>query len=948
MTCPHCQASNPEGAVRCASCDGLMPSRGEAETLAGTTPAATAAAPTVQKASAATGVLSPPPRSGSGTPPAGVSSASAFESTLALGAGAEFGPRYRIESLIGKGGMGRVYRAYDKELDRMVALKLLRPDLTSEPSAVQRFKQELLLASKISHRNILRIHDLGDVAGVKFISMAYVEGNDLYQVLRKQGRLPVDRVVKIGRQLCEALEAAHGEGVVHRDLKPQNVLIDQAGNAYVSDFGLAKSLAAGAAGMTYTGELLGTPRYMSPEQVEGKPTDHRSDLYALGLILYEMATGELPFRGDSAQQEMFQRLRLEPKNPKLLNPDLPDYLARIILRCLQKDPARRYQHAREILTDLEAARAPAPSRSVQISLPMPTRRGWFVAAGALLILVMLALAIPPVRNFILRRPAGTVTPAGIPALTQGKYLAVLPFRVLGDPASLGYVADGLVEALSAKLFQLKDARVASAAAVEKASKRDSLEKTARALGVNLLIHGTVQGTGEKIRIVVNLEDVAGGRRLWSEEFSGVTQDLLTLEDQIYSKMVAALDLKPTSEELARGASHPTENIEAYDLYLKGRNAMRGQQDVKNVQAAIRFYEEALKRDSRFALAYAGVADASLLVYRETKDSFWSAKALAAAQQARALNDRQPEIHLALGSVYKASGRSAEAIAELKRALEMAPNSDEGYRRLAAAYLATGRSLEAIQAYQKAIEINPYYWVNQNSLGTAYFQLGDYEKCLQAFRRVVELDAENADGYNNLGAASLLAGRFQEAVEPLQRALQLTPTGEAYSNLGIAYFYLKRYDQAIPLYEKAVELVPNADMFVGNLAEAYRWAGQRDRATAAYNRAISLAYKDLEVNPRDAFTKGRLALWYAKKGDPRQALKFVAEARAIDPADVQLMYFQAQIFSWANDKAKALGALREAFGKGLRPAIAEAEPDLQNLHTDSRFQKLVKEFTPRPD
>ncbi len=948
MICSHCGANNSPGALSCERCGGVFPVANDAETVAGSGPAAPAASPAARKPFSAAALLSPPPGTPSGTPPSEIAKPSAAELSLALKPGTEFGPRYRIESLIGEGGMGRVYRAYDKELDRTVALKLLRPALTTEASAVQRFKQELLLASKISHKNILRIHDLGDAGGVKFISMAYVEGEDLHRVLSKQGRLPVNRAVHIARQLCGALAAAHTEGVVHRDLKPQNVLIDQADNVYVSDFGLAKSLEADTAGMTRTGEILGTPRYMSPEQVEGKPTDHRSDLYALGLILYEMGTGEPPFRGDSGWQVMYQRLKQDPKNPKLLNPELPDYFVRIILRCLERDPAQRYQHAREILADLEAARAPSPSRSVQISLPMPTRRGWFVAAGALLILVMLALAIPPVRNFVFRRPSEAGPPAGIPALTQGKYLAVLPFRVLGDPASLGYVADGLVEALSAKLFQLKDARVASAAAVEKASKKESLEKTARALGVNLIVHGTVQGTGEKIRIIVNLEDVAGGRRLWSEEFSGVTQDLLTLEDQIYIKMVAALDLKPTSEELARGATHPTENIEAYDLYLKGRNAMRGQQDVKNIEAASRFYEEALKKDPGFALAYAGIADASLLMYRETKDSFWSAKALAAAQQARALNDRQPEIHLALGSVYKASGRTAEAIAELKRALEMAPNSDEGYRRLAAAYLATGRSLEAIQAYQKAIEINPYYWVNQNSLGTAYFQLGDYEKCLQAFRRVVELDAENADGYNNLGAAALLAGQFQQAVEPLEKALNFTPTADTYSNLGIAFFYLKRYDRAIPLYEKAVELVPNSDVFVGNLAEAYRWSGERGRAAGLYDRAISLAYKDLQVNPRDAFAKGRLALWYAKKGDLRQALKFIAEARAIDPADVQLIYFQAQIFALSNDTGRALGALREAFGKGLRPSIAQAEPDLQALQADPRFQKLVREFAVRSD
>jgi serine/threonine protein kinase len=228
-------------------------------------------------------------------PPAGASMAQpdASVSLAAIGPGMQFGPRYRIESVIGEGGMGKVYKAYDKDLDRTVALKVVRPELASDPNSMQRFKQELLLASRISHRNILRIHDLGDVSGMKFISMAYVDGKDLHDLLAEPGRLPIDRTVIIAKQLASALEAAHSEGVVHRDLKPRNVLIDATDHVYVSDFGLAKSLEGDTATqMTRAGEVLGTPQYMSPEQAESKPADHRSDIYSYGVILYEMGTGE--------------------------------------------------------------------------------------------------------------------------------------------------------------------------------------------------------------------------------------------------------------------------------------------------------------------------------------------------------------------------------------------------------------------------------------------------------------------------------------------------------------------------------------------------------------------------------------------------------------------------------------------------------------------------------
>src|SRR5271169_917468 len=257
--------------------------------------------------------------------------------------------------MIGAGGMGNVYKAFDKELSRTVALKTLLPELVGDYLLTQRFKQELLLASKISHKNILRIHDMGEVGEVKFITMAYVEGQDLHQILLETPKLPFERVMSFSRQLADALAAAHAEGVVHRDLKPHNILVAKNDQIYVSDFGLAKSFEENAIGMTRTGAFLGTPRYMSPEQVEGKPADQRSDLYAYGLILYEMVTGDVPFTGESTLKVMYQRIQEKPKSPKIANPALPNWVVRIIMRCLEKEVETRYQSAYEILADLQGA-----------------------------------------------------------------------------------------------------------------------------------------------------------------------------------------------------------------------------------------------------------------------------------------------------------------------------------------------------------------------------------------------------------------------------------------------------------------------------------------------------------------------------------------------------------------------------------------------------------------
>jgi len=854
--------------------------------------------------------------------------------------------------LLGKGGMGEVYKAYDKELDRTVAIKLVLSALAEEPETMQRFKQELLMASKVSHKNILRIHDLGDVDGVKFISMAYVEGEDLHHVLKREGRLPLERVLKITRQLCGALAAAHAEDVVHRDLKPQNVLIDKADNIYVSDFGLAKSLEAGAAGMTRTGDLLGTPRYMAPEQALRKRVDHRADLYSLGLIIYEMATGRVPFTGDSAIQVMLMRINEKPKSPKEFNPDLPDYMVRVIMRCLEREPERRYQSANEILADLDAERAsPAGAslsmRSVQINLPVPERGnwGWFAGAAALLVLIV-AFAIPPVRRFVLRQPAPATTTtsavSGVPPLSQGKYLAVLPLRVLGGDASLNYIAEGLSDALTARLFQIREVHLTSS--TDKVNLADPLDKIARQLGANMVLRGDLQSSGDQIRIIVNLQDVADNKPVWGEEFSGSSRDVLALEDKIFARLAPALELRPDDIALASAAPHPTENNDAYQLYLKGNNAMHGAHDAKEVQNAADYYQNALNKDPSFALAYAGLADANLQMYRMTNQDLWATHAVGAAQQAQHLNDSLPEVHFSLGSVYYSTGKYPQAIAELNHALQLAPNSDEAYRRLGNAYLAAGQKDQALGALQKAVENNPYYWNNYSALGIACFNVGEYDKALAAFKHVTELEPDNPVGYEDMANVYITQGKSKDSIPPLQKALSLQSSSDIYLNLGTAYFFLRQFDDAIKMADKAVELNPNDQMAMGNLADAYRWSGQSAHAAESYRKAIALANTALTVNPSDAATMGTLALYYAKTGDASQALSLALRARSLGKDDVNVIYDEAVVYVLTGHTPDALKTLREAFQKGLVPNFANSDPQLDSLKNNPEFENLVKEFT----
>jgi tetratricopeptide (TPR) repeat protein/TolB-like protein/tRNA A-37 threonylcarbamoyl transferase component Bud32 len=908
MNCPQCSTINPDYAESCSHCGSLI--SGSTDTVQVT-------------------------------------------DTTALSAGTDFGTRYRIVSLLGQGAMGRVYKAFDKDLERAVAIKVVRPGMMAESDALRRFKQELLLASKVSHKNILRIHDLGEVGDIKFISMAYVEGSDLNKIIRDNPKMPFERILSFSEQLADALAAAHAEGVIHRDLKPQNILVAGDDHLYVSDFGLAKSFEEDAVGMTRTGVFLGTPLYMSPEQVEGKPADQRSDIYSYGLILYEMVTGAVPFTGDSTFKVMYDRLKTKPKSPRLQNPEIPAWFDRIIMRSLEKQPETRYQNANEILADLRGSRAPTASRSIQITLPEFSNRSWMWWTGwvgGAVALLASVFAIPPVRHLILRQGGSAQTGsqvAGVPALSAGKFVAVLPFKVLGDEQTLGYVAEGLNEALSAKLFQLKDLRMASDSSLTNISDKDPLEKIARSLGVNLIVDGLIQGGADKMSIIVNLHDIADGTKVWSQEFSGVPKDVLSIEDQISTQLVTALQLKPSDEEMARASERPTDNIDAYDLYLRGRQALKGPDRTKAAQAALDFFQQAIQKDSGFALAYTGVSDASLLMYENSKDSFWAQKATGAAQRAEQLKDNLPEVHFALGSVYQQTGQTTQAIAEFDRGLKLAPNSDTGYMRMGQAYAQAGQQEQAIATFKKGIEVNPYYWMLHNQLGSAYFSIGENEKALEEFKKVTELEPDNVTGWNNVASMYERMDQYQDSIPAFQKSIQLSPTWLAYCNLGNVYTTLKQYPQAIDALQKSVALGPNQEACVGNLADAYRYSGQTDKAKETYEKAIALAFQELQVNPQNTDDLGDLALYFVKKGEPERGMEFIQRARGIDKRDVELIFTQATVEALANKPADAMSTLHDALSKGYPAKDVASNPDFAALQNRPDFQALIKQFSQPP-
>jgi serine/threonine protein kinase/tetratricopeptide (TPR) repeat protein/TolB-like protein len=563
-----------------------------------------------------------------------------------------------------------------------------------------------------------------------------------------------------------------------------------------------------------------------------------------------------------------------------------------------------------------------------------------IAFGVVVLLAAVPLAI---RFFPRAMPSKTqdkhpVRSAAIPPLSAGRYIAVLPFGVSDNDLPLAYLAEGLSESLSANLAEIEGLRVISTAAVERVSDKDSKDKVAGALGANLIVQGTLHRTGQELAVNVTLYDAPAGKTLQDRQFVSTKAEIFKLQDEMFVGLVNALALKPTPTELARATSRSTNNLDAYFFYLRGNKVLRGMDS--DPQEALGFYEEALRKDPSFALAYIGVADSYLRLYRMKKSSLGAQKALAAAQRADQLNDNLPEVHAVLGAVYSATGKHSESVSEVKRALALQPDSDEAYGRLGNAYMASGDGVEAVEAFQKAVQLNPYYWINENSLGRAYVARADYPKALEAFQKVTTLEPDLQTGYTNIGTVYLQQGKYQDSIPYFKKAIQIEPYFTTYSNLGTSYYFLKQYSDAVEMFEKAVALNPNDTDMLVNLADAYRGAGQQDKANATYQKAITVGFKELQTNPQNADVMTEIALAYAKTGVAAQAQNFIRQARGVDKNNVNYIYTEAQINAILGRRAEALKSLREFFGeKHYRADYILGDDDLRRLIDTPEFEQL---------
>ena len=700
---------------------------------------------------------------------------------------------FRIVEKIGEGGMGVVYRAEDTRLQRPVALKVLPPELVGDEERRKRFLREARAAAAVTHPNIATIYHVDEAGGMVFIAMELIEGRTLREMIG--GRpMPLTDALRIATGVAEGLARAHKAGVVHRDLKPDNVIISADGSPKILDFGLAKMLERGSgdpggvssqAGtftdeMTREGKIFGTPAYMSPEQARGKPVDERSDIFSFGTTLYEMVTGRPPFMGETKTDVLSAILRERPEFPSVKNPKIPQELDLFIASCLEKDPGDRYQHSLQLAVELRKLERmvalPAPVnltlssafKAVQAESKKRQNRAlvasvtMFIAALYLLVGWLVWIDVGGVRA----RLFGSGNPGRIESL------AVLPLENLsGDPAQ-DYFADGMTEALITDLSKIGALKVISRTSAMRYKGSDkSLPQIARELGVHAVIEGSVLHVGDQVRITAQLIEAATDELKWSESYERELSDVLRLQGEIARSIAEEIKIKLTDQQHTDLQSVGAVNPVAYESYLRGRYyANKGKEE--GLRRSIHYYKQAIKEDAEFALAFAGLADSYFLLstwYLPPKEAMPQAKM--AALKALEHNEMLAESHTALGNVhlyYDWDWLAAER--EFRRALELDPNEVGAHLGYAAYFLAMDRTEEGIAEIHRALELDPLS-LNWRG-GWLLFLAREYERAVQHMRELLEFEPDYAFAHALLGLIYEQEGRSSEALEAFQRARNL--------------------------------------------------------------------------------------------------------------------------------------------------------------------------------
>jgi serine/threonine-protein kinase len=746
---------------------------------------------------------------------------------------------YRIRQKLGSGGMGDVYLAEDLRLRRTVALKVLPAGVARDPSRRNRFLQEAHAASVLSHPNVSTIHEVGEDGESVFIAMEFIDGETLAQV-RESRTVGVAEVVDIAVQVADALDEAQARGIVHRDIKSANIMLTARGHVKVLDFGLAKMLLAPSDDedtriKTGAGLVVGTPYFMSPEQALGRTVDHRSDLFSLGVVLYELVTGRLPFVAKTTTETIEKITHADPEPMARFNYGLPLELERIIRKLLEKDPERRYQSARELMVDLRnLKRDSASGETPRAAVPRERfrRRAAIAAAVALAVLALASVA------FFALKDKGAAGAGATPAIDS---VAVLPFANASSDAESDYLSDGISETIINDLSRIDGLRVVPRTTVFQFKGRDDIQGAAETLNVHAVVTGRLLQRGETLTVSAELVDARSNAQLWGARYERNISEALALQQEISREISARLRPAGTASAPLRSAGEMTRDPEAYQLYLKGRyhwNRRTGE----SLEKALGFFEQAVATDPGFALAHIGVADSHLLMeqYGDRPSPDVTSRAEASIRKALQIDERIPEAHASLAFVHMNRRRWNEADASYRRAIELNPDYPTARHWYNIHLRQTGRLDEAYAQIRRAQELDPLSMIIGVNMLEILAMLGRDEEAIRTGERYLEI---NPDFPQMLGSISSLyseAGRHKDAIAAAQNAARLSnEVTEQLANLGSAYAAAGNEGEARAIVRRLEGRVETSGADPYHLATLYTALGDHERAFAALERSIAM-------------------------------------------------------------------------------------------------------------